>query len=125
MRSIFLISSLFTIVFLYSSCGKYVGDYNADFVGSWATEPMLTENGVEVRSYVKIDGNNSHYMYLCDGSNTCVAGTTGKAKINRKHTRLWIGDKSEASPLKIDQEPYLDTDGKWKCVLNGVPYIKD
>ena len=125
MRSILLLASLFATVFLYTSCGKYVGDYNPDFVGSWSTEPIMTDEGVEVRNYVTIDGDNSSYWYLCDGSNACVAGTSGKAKINRKHTRLWIGDKSESSPLKIDKEPYLDTDGKWKCMLNGVPYIKD
>lgn len=114
--------------FLLTSCKEDLEVYNPDFKGTWLTDTMIEQSsGAAVQNYMLIDGSNSAYGYLCETTCTacnCTYLVTGQARINNKHSKLWIGDLDNMSPLKINQEPFLDSDGKWKCSVEGLLFIR-
>lgn len=120
---------LFTILLVaIASCKKYVGEYNPNFEGEWYTDTLVQQNtGYQIQNYLNINPDNSEYGFACDISCNpcgCMDYYSGKALINSKHTRLRIGNSSNTTWLKIQEEPYINSFGIWTMKINDLNYYK-
>lgn len=107
-----------------------MGDYDANYIGEWHSDTVtLTNSTVEVETYMIINGDNSEYGSACEVNCTvcqCNLVFSGKAVINRKHKKLYIGKilGDNRVKLSIDTPPYQNGAGKWICVINDVTMYK-
>jgi hypothetical protein len=109
------------------SCNKPVYKYNSDFEGTWKTDVIFdTILNMNVRSEIIIDGADGSYKNTCSpcGSELCNCVSThyGKAVMNTSRTEMRIGSSNYS--LKINEEPYQDTDGLWKMKIQGLVFIR-
>ncbi|NQY10672.1 MAG: hypothetical protein HRT71_14325 [Flavobacteriales bacterium] len=114
---------------LFAACKKEdVADYNADFVGEWHSDTVFDINtGMDVISYLLIDGDDSEYGYYCPVNCSwcrCTNTAQGKAKVNKDGTKLIIGGASNSATLSIDKEPTQDANGQWTCKLENFVLYK-
>jgi len=121
--------AILVLLLIFTSCNKYVGDYNEDFVGYWKSS-IVTDNisGAQQQSYMIIDGKKSEFGLTCNPSCglscDCVRLVNGRAIVNSSKTKLRIGYSRNSLTLTIDQEPIKDSNGDWTCKLNGTIFYK-
>lgn len=63
-KTIFFLS-LFSII-TFSNCKKYIGDYDANYIGEWHSDTLQNSAGHDVEVYLNINGRNSEYDVLCE-----------------------------------------------------------
>lgn len=120
-------TALFLLLIL-TSCNKYVGDYNPDFVGYWKAD-IITDDitGAQEQSYMVIGKEHNEFGLSCQPNCVgcdCVRFVEGRAVINSSKTKLRIGYSRNSLTLTIDQEPIEDANGNWTCKLNGTIFYK-
>lgn len=120
MRAILPAILLAFLIATLSTCKKYVGDYDSNYIGEWHSEAFETPSG-QREIYIRIDGKNSEYGFLCEiNCNSCICQelTTGKAFINKKRNILAIGGFNKKTfKLNIEKHPYQNTAGNWEFVI--------
>lgn len=124
------IIGLFVAVFFMglTSCNKYVGDYNPDFVGYWKADIVIDDiTGAQEQSYMVIGKEHNEFGLSCQPNCVgcdCVKFVEGKAVVNSSKTKLRIGISRNSLTFDITKEPYQDSNGNWMCELDGVVYYK-
>lgn len=122
-----LLSIVLTVMY---SCNKPVYKYNKDFEGNWLTnivyDSLLNAN---VQSQIKIDGPDGFYNGICEvcsdgGYCNCLTVHTGKAVMNSDRTEMKIGSGGNTYPLRIEEEPNIDSDGNWTMKVQGLRFYK-
>lgn len=120
-------TSLFILVLTAISCGKDVGKYDDNYIGEWRSSTFTTTDNNGLRQNVLIiDSKNGLWGYQCntDGED-CRDILTGNIKINHKRTKLYlIKLKGGSIHLEIEKEPYLNQNGVWTCLLDGIELYK-
>jgi len=122
------VAILILLISINSSCGKYAGDVDANYVGAWYSDTLTSvETGNEEYRYIRIDGKkNSEYGFRCIvdcGECGCLITVKGNATVNNKQTKLYIGTSENTTPLKIDEQPTLIS-GKWRMKVEGLYYYR-
>ena len=116
------------IVFIVAclGCGREkLESYDENFRGTWNNRDTLRNSaGVLVTCYLRVDGDNSEIAMLCDHSLACWQTTSGKVFINKKHTKMTIGDNPKFR-YDINQLPFLNSSGQWQCTIEGIVMIRD
>lgn len=117
-QTIFLIFVALTV----STCKKYVGDYDQNYLGEWHSETLISD-GEEKEVYLKIDGKNSQFGFLCQINCTscnCQDLTKGKAVIKKDGSVLYVGGggNNKRFKLKIKKQPYQTANGTWELVID-------
>lgn len=127
-KNIVLIGIIGSILLI--ACNKSVTKYNKDFEGNWFTDTVY-DSVIEdsSRSQILIDGqdgklNNSCVDVCLPDLCGCISSQAGKAEMNSDKTQMKIGSAKGTQPLTINQEPFQDSDGKWKMEINGRVYTK-
>ncbi|MFT5778445.1 MAG: hypothetical protein ACI837_001401 [Crocinitomicaceae bacterium] len=116
------------LIFMMSSCGKYAGDVDANYVGTWISDTLTSlSTGGDEYQYIIINGEeNSEYGYRCGvdcGGCGCIINVLGNAKINKKKTKLLIGTTSNTTPLSIDEQPTI-INGNWRMKIANRYYCR-
>ena len=122
---------LLFFILSFCSCKKeFLGSVDPNYIGEWHSENTFTlANGKITEIYFIINDSESEYGYLCDTACTaceCQLLTSGKATINKKKTKMYIGSgngKKKVS-LKINEAPHLNSNEKWECKLEDQVMIK-
>jgi hypothetical protein len=115
--------SLGLLLFM-ASCGKeYIGEFDENYNGEWHSDTLtLTDTGEDVEIYMIINGQYAEYGFLCKVNCTaceCTFLTTGKAKINKDHTKLYfgLGYGNNSTSVKITEPPHVNAAGQWECKI--------
>ena len=128
LNKLLLLGLLILTVSITSSCGKYAGEVDWNYIGTWHSDTLtLVSNQEEIYNLIVIDGEeNSLYGYQCSvtyPSYGCLTGTSGNATINKKGTKLYIGTRNNMTSLKINEPPAL-VDGHWQMKIEDLQYYK-
>jgi hypothetical protein len=118
---------ILSVVLLLSACNKPVYKYNKNFEGKWQT--ALTFDDVinlSVISEIVNDGADGTFKNACQpcsaGLCDCLNSQVGKAVMNSTRTEMKIG--SSGYPLRIDEEPAIDSNGVWTMKIQGLRYYR-
>ena len=118
------------ILFLLSSCKKeYLGDFDPIFIGEWHSITYSPPGEIPRLHYFIIDGDNSKYGWKCKESCLCDCeeNVIGKATINRRATKFFIGNGTASSPRLIfpfDDPPYQNSNGDWEISIHDEIWTK-
>lgn len=121
--------TLLTLTILWvSSCNvENIDTYNEDFIGDWRTNvsnSSLTNDSI--RSYLRINGKNSAYGLACDKNdpfNDCVTLQEGRVKYNKVTHQIQVGSSMDEIH-SINEEPFINDEGKWELVMDKVSFYK-
>lgn len=125
-----IISLVITVLFIVA-CKKSAIEINPDFEGEWHSEPFGPA-GSEVENYFIIDGSQGVFGEFCElntGVYICNSVFKGAAEMNKKGTKLFIGDvvinQSARVNIEIDVAPFINSEGNWQCEFGERVYIKN
>jgi hypothetical protein len=121
---------IFLSVFLLSSasCRKEkLEDYDPEFAGEWKTDTITLTSGAKVQCILHVNGKDSFYGFMCNPDCgvicNCQLRQDGKAKINKKNKRIYIG-YSIVKDLVLKKGPYRHPSGRMACDLGDLTYFK-
>ena len=125
------ITGFFIALLLIYSCKKDAIDVDSNYVGEWHAESIVGDGLIFIEKFFVIDGNTAIFYEWCElfpvGTN-CYKVYEGKAKINRKESKIEFGESSLNGPgriiLSINVPPHLNDEGKWECTLTQTVYTK-
>jgi hypothetical protein len=118
---------LIVFLTLLSSCNKPVYKYNADFEGTWKSELVYDDLlNTTVMSEIIIEGKDGTFKNTCNpcsaGLCDCISSHVGKAVMNSSRSEMRIG--SNGFPLRIEEEPNIDSTGTWTMKIHGLRYYR-
>jgi hypothetical protein len=119
---------LILIVLFVVSCGKDAGKYNENYIGEWRSS-MFTkgeQNGLR-QNILIVDSKNDRWGFDCNtAGENCKDELTGKVRINQERNKLYLVKlKGGSVHLTIEKEPYVNQNGVWTCLLDGVELYRE
>lgn len=118
---------LFLFLLITSCSVQDIEKYNEDFTGEWRTDVYYSPTkGDSIRNYLTIDGHDSGFGIACekdDPFEKCLSIQTGKIKYNKASKGIQIGNSVQQIHY-VEQEPFINSQGKWELVIDNISYYK-
>lgn len=125
MKKLFFLTTLALYMF---ACNKPLLKYNADFEGTWYSEPQYNSTmGVFVSDELTFSGTQGTYQVDCKDTCTtnlcdCTAKLTGKAEVNQQRTMIRLNSQTPRT-FNLEEEPYQQG-STWFMKVDGKTYKK-
>jgi hypothetical protein len=125
MKKLFFLTTLALCMF---ACNKPLLKYNADFEGTWYSEPQYNSTmGVFVSDELTFSGTQGTYQVDCKDTCTtnlcdCTAKLTGKAEVNQQRTMIRLNSQTPRT-FNLEEEPYQQG-STWFMKVDGKTYKK-
>ncbi len=125
MKKLFFLTTLALYMF---ACNKPLLKYNADFEGTWYSEPQYNSSiGVFVSDELTFSGTQGTYQVDCKDTCTtnlcdCTAKLTGKAEVNQQRTMIRLNSQTPRT-FNLEEEPYQQG-STWFMKVDGKTYKK-
>lgn len=118
---------LFSFLFMTACNVQDIEKYNDDFIGEWRTDIYFSPTkGDSIRNYLTVDGHDSGLGLACetdDPFEKCLYFQAGKVKYNKASKGIQIGNSVQQVHY-VDQEPYVNGNGKWELIIDSISYYK-
>lgn len=118
---------IFTLFILVSCNVQDLEKYNEDFKGDWKSNVYFSPSaGDSIRNYLKIEGKNSAFGLACEKDSeftNCLYFQSGKAKFNKASNGMQVGNSVQII-YRVDQEPNINSSGKWQMIIDSIVYTK-